>query len=176
MMFYLCSKVVENARWPVSRVLSPTRRPGDDHSSGTLVAERLARPTRTATRKHVRRRTGVPSLFGLAPGGVCHAALVAEGAVRSYRTLSPLPPGRSAAAVCFLLHCPWGRPRRALPGTLVPVEPGLSSPLARRGHPAIWRMLVTRARAPRQPIARARSAMRRAVSPSKAPSTRAGRK
>jgi hypothetical protein len=32
-----------------------------------------------------------PSLFGLAPGGVCRAAFVAEGAVRSYRTFSPLP-------------------------------------------------------------------------------------
>jgi hypothetical protein len=32
-----------------------------------------------------------PSLFGLAPGGVCPAAFVAEDAVRSYRTFSPLP-------------------------------------------------------------------------------------
>src|SRR5262249_60298497 len=27
----------------------------------------------------------------------------------------------------FLWHFPWGRPRRALPGTVPPVEPGLSS-------------------------------------------------
>src|SRR5580704_18823078 len=32
-----------------------------------------------------------PSLFGFAPGGVCHAADVAADAVRSYRTISPLP-------------------------------------------------------------------------------------
>src|ERR1700730_5794075 len=32
-----------------------------------------------------------PSLFGLAPGGVCRAADVTAGAVRSYRTVSPLP-------------------------------------------------------------------------------------
>ncbi len=32
-----------------------------------------------------------PPLFGLAPGGVCHAAGVTAGAVRSYRTVSPLP-------------------------------------------------------------------------------------
>jgi hypothetical protein len=32
-----------------------------------------------------------PSLFGLAPGGVYRAADVAAGAVRSYRTISPLP-------------------------------------------------------------------------------------
>jgi hypothetical protein len=33
----------------------------------------------------------VPSLFGLAPGGVCHATSVARDAVRSYRTISTLP-------------------------------------------------------------------------------------
>ena len=33
----------------------------------------------------------VPSLFGLAPGGACHATLVAKRAVRSYRTISTLP-------------------------------------------------------------------------------------
>ncbi len=32
-----------------------------------------------------------PSLFGLAPGGVCPAAGIAASAVRSYRTISPLP-------------------------------------------------------------------------------------
>ena len=35
-----------------------------------------------------------PFLFGLAPGGVYPAAPVAEDAVRSYRTLSPLPTDR----------------------------------------------------------------------------------
>ena len=30
-------------------------------------------------------------LFGLAPSGVCHAGTVASDAVRSYRTISPLP-------------------------------------------------------------------------------------
>ena len=48
-----------------------------------------------------------PSLFGLAPGGVCPAAGVAAGAVRSYRTISPLPRlTQHAGAVCFLWHCP----------------------------------------------------------------------
>ena len=36
-------------------------------------------------------KTFAPSLFGLAPGGVCRAAGVAACAVRSYRTVSPLP-------------------------------------------------------------------------------------
>src|SRR5258707_9252274 len=34
----------------------------------------------------------LPSLFGLAPGVVCHAGSVAGSAVRSYRTFSPLLP------------------------------------------------------------------------------------
>jgi len=34
--------------------------------------------------------SSAPPLFGLAPGGVCRAADVAAGAVRSYRTVSPL--------------------------------------------------------------------------------------
>ena len=37
---------------------------------------------------------GAVSLFGLAPGGACHAVPVAGSAVRSYRTLSPLPEPR----------------------------------------------------------------------------------
>ena len=51
------------------------------------------------------------SLFGLAPGGVYRAAPVAGSAVRSYRTLSPLPAGPWAGqAVCFLWHFPLGSP------------------------------------------------------------------
>ena len=45
---------------------------------------------------------------------------VATGAVRSYRTVSPLPSLHccNAWAVCFLLHFPWARAPQALPGTL----------------------------------------------------------
>jgi len=55
------------------------------------------------------------SLLGLAPGGVCRAAPLTRDAVRSYRTLSPLPAialrslggaGRRRA-VCFLWHFPY---------------------------------------------------------------------
>src|SRR5262245_44970215 len=63
----------------------------DGHSSATPVARRLKQPTRTATRTRVEARASLPSLFGLAPGGVCRAASVAGSAVRSYRTVSPLP-------------------------------------------------------------------------------------
>ena len=131
----------DNARRRVSRVLyrlassrAATRGSGDGHSSGTPVAGRLVRPTRAAARRPARRRRAriapggrrPPLLFGLAPGGVFHAAAVAGGAVRSYRTVSPLPPARLAgagSAVCFLWHFPWGRPRRALPGTVPPWSP-----------------------------------------------------
>ena len=57
------------------------------------------------------RRTGRPvsPLFGLAPGGVYHAKTVTRLPVRSYRTISPLPPGpKTRSAVCFLWHFPWG--------------------------------------------------------------------
>src|SRR6266704_4566122 len=36
-------------------------------------------------------RTAPPLLFGLAPRGVCPAGRIAPSAVRSYRTISPLP-------------------------------------------------------------------------------------
>ncbi len=59
------------------------------------------------------------SLHGLAPGGVCRATSVASRAVRSYRTLSPLPVlPREPSAVCSLLHFPSPFGARALPGTL----------------------------------------------------------
>jgi hypothetical protein len=50
-------------------------------------------PTRAAHLKADWKRFPVsaPPLFGLAPGGVCRAVSVTKDAVRSYRTLSPLP-------------------------------------------------------------------------------------
>ena len=85
---------IQNASWPVSRVLCGGSLRRDGHSSGTRVAARLKQPTRTAMRKRIpprsRSHEAVPSLFGFAPGGVCLASPVARAAVRSYRTLSPL--------------------------------------------------------------------------------------
>ena len=67
----------------------------------------------------------VPPLFGLAPGGVYRAAPVAGRAVRSCRTVSPLPVRRRSAgrADWFLWHFPWGCPRRTLSGTACPWSP-----------------------------------------------------
>src|SRR6185437_8609728 len=38
--------------------------------------------------------------------------------VVSYTTVSPLPSGHDRRAVCFLWHCPAGRPGSALPTTM----------------------------------------------------------
>ena len=57
----------------------------DNHSSRPEVTLRLQQPTR------IRRGYAKGFLFGLAPGGVYPATMVAHRAVRSYRTISPLP-------------------------------------------------------------------------------------
>jgi len=86
------------------------------------VAGHLKQPTREHARV-VRRgsasRPLVP-LFGLAPSGVCRAVPVTRPAVRSYRTVSPLPAvtGVTASAVYSLLHFPWALAPQALPGAL----------------------------------------------------------
>ena len=51
--------------------------------------------------KHPWARRPAPSLFGLAPGGVCPAAAVAGGAVRSCRTISPLRRGKPRSRYLF---------------------------------------------------------------------------
>ena len=130
-----------SARRPVSRVLSGALPPVDSHSSGTPVAGRLARPTReSGAGRRLDRLPGPILLSGLAPGGVCRAGTVAGPAVRSYRTVSPLPRGPKAPAgglfsVALSL-------RSLSPGVTrhrLPVEPGLSSTAAikpRRQRPS----------------------------------------
>ena len=56
------------------------------------------------------------SLFDLAPDRVYHAAPVTSYAVRSYRTISPLPNTRRYQAVYFLLHFPWTHAPQKLSG------------------------------------------------------------
>ena len=71
-----------------------------------------------------------PSLFGLAPGGVCPAAPVARGAVRSCRPVSPLPAGRVTATCTgglFSVALSLGSPPPEVIRHRIPVEPGLSS-------------------------------------------------
>ena len=89
-----------------------------NHSSGRIVANPLKRPTQIPHGPCV---SG--SLFGLAPSGVYPATSVTRRAVRSYRTISPLPIARR-----FIFCGTFRRftpPRRYL--ALGPMEPGLSS-------------------------------------------------
>ena len=75
------------------------------------------------------------TLFGLAPCGVLPATRVATGAVRSYRTFSPLPSSTLAGVVGRYFFCATFR-QVALPGRYpahCPVEFGLSSPRALHG-------------------------------------------
>ena len=53
----------------------------------------------------------------------------------------PCPPRVSTRrAVCFLWHCPWGRPRRPLAGTVFPWSPDFPpSSRDNSGRPAVWR-------------------------------------
>ena len=97
---------------PVSRVLCVLRR--DSHSSRPGVTARLQQPTRE--RRGPRHGSLIWSCSGW--GLPCRAAL-APHAVRSYRTLSPLPdPLAGPSAVCSLLHWPSAHAAQELPGTL----------------------------------------------------------
>lgn len=87
----------ENVRWPVSRVLYPALpRAMTIHLGRPLPDASCSQPGRRPGNRSVWREPAMPPLFGLAPGGVCRAAPVTGRAVRSYRTLSPLPAGPKA--------------------------------------------------------------------------------
>jgi len=62
-------------------------------------------------------------MLGLAGGGVCPAGAVTDAAVRSYRTISPLPFG-----CVFSVALSRGSPRVAVSHHRCPVLLGLSSP------------------------------------------------
>jgi hypothetical protein len=117
---------------------SPAR---DGHSSGTSVAGRLKQPTRANRPGDGPEAPGrlASLLFGLAPGGACHAAGVAAGAVRSYRTFSPLPavgprgpPSGGSLSVALSL----GSPPPDVIRRRVYVEPGLSSACSEKRRPS----------------------------------------
>ena len=67
----------------------------------------------------------MPSLFGLAPGGVCRAAPVAGRAVRSYHTLSTLPCRSDGGLLSVALSL--GSPPPGVTRHRSSLEPGLSS-------------------------------------------------
>ena len=108
----------------------------DGHSSGTPVAGRLARPTRTACRKRaITVPIGSCSRWGLP----CRRRRRRRGALLPHPFTLARRAIRRCRAVCFLWHFPWGRPRRALPGTVVPRSPDFPRPAcAGRGRPTLW--------------------------------------
>ena len=67
----------------------------------------------------------MPSLFDLAPGGVCRAAAVTRGAVRFYRTVSTLP--RRSKGGFFSVALSLGSPPPGIIRHRSSLEPGLSS-------------------------------------------------
>ncbi len=94
----------------------------------------------------------LPLLLGLAPGGVFPAAAVAGGAVRSYRTVSPLPPAparRCGLGGVLSVALSLGSPPPGVTRHRTSVEPGLSSPrnAAESGRPAVWRRQICAAAA-----------------------------
>ena len=91
----------------------PLRRPLPNGSSDRLeIGSARATPA------------GLPprSRTGLAPSGVCRAPLVTEGAVRSYRTVSPLPSAEASGGL-FSVALSFESPRLA-----VSQHPALRSP------------------------------------------------
>ena len=129
--------------WDDMGILRQTAcKPGSVLPRKGVTTIHLGRPLPDASRDRPGRRRGnafrpwpkprtVPSLFGLAPGGVYRAASVAGRALRSYRTLSPLP----AAKPCGLgtggllsVALSLGSPPPDVIRHRVSVEPGLSSP------------------------------------------------
>ena len=93
---------------PVSRVLS-----------GTVIHLGPVSPPASSGLPGRGAGHAIASLFGLAPGGVCPAIPVAGNAVRSYRTISPLPVPLRVIGGVFSVALSVGLiASQALPGTL----------------------------------------------------------
>jgi hypothetical protein len=113
---HLASEPRKRGSWPLSRVLSRAIIPlgaVSPRPSSSLPGKN-AGPT---LRPVLADRRVFPYLALLQVGFAVPSG-VATDAVRSYRTLSPLPAPCGASAVCSLLHFPWARAPQALPGTL----------------------------------------------------------
>ena len=82
----------------------PLRRPLPSASCDRPGRQREGAPGAWSAER-VRGRQRLPPLLGLAPGGVFHAIAVAGNAVRSYRTISPLPPDRSPGRARRCIFC-----------------------------------------------------------------------
>ena len=114
--------------WPAARTADVTTIP---------LVRRLPGASSNLPERQIRTDPGfrpASFLFGLAPGGVCRAASVAGNAVRSYRTVSPLPrlnATRRGGLFSVALSLGFSSPPDVIRHRLS-VEPGLSSPAAFR--------------------------------------------
>ena len=110
-------RAVSRTRWPFlwdGRCRPPrATNPGNDPETNI----RIPQPRNASAEKRL-----ASPLFGFAPGGAYHAAHVAMRAVRSYRTVSPLPRGGLFSVALSLGLLPPEVIRHR-----VSVEPGLSS-------------------------------------------------
>ena len=134
-------------------------KPGSVLRIGAGMAIHLGRPLPDASRDRPGRRPGnLPAgPFRCRSGPACRPYLVLlpvgfavpfpSPGTRCALT-APFPPSpptpRLRRAVCFLWHFPWGRPRRALPGTVFPWSPDFPPPAGARpaegDHPAVWQL------------------------------------
>ena len=119
-------------------------KPGSVRSLRTWTAIPLGRDSRRASRDQPGRRGGnAPAShqadFSVGAAGHPYSVLLPVG----FTLPPPLPGARCALAapfhpcpqapkgvraVCFLWHCPWGRPRRPLAGTVFPWSPDFPPP------------------------------------------------
>ena len=142
-MFYFCSKcqvsiyssflgLIEkiDARWPVSRVLSPGKPRGTAiHLECPLPSTSCDRPGQQSGNRPVPpKRHDCPYLVLLRVGFTEPRLLPAARCALTapFHPYQSVP--RHQVAVYFLWHFPWGRPRRALPGTLFPWSPDFPLP------------------------------------------------
>ena len=119
-------------RRPVSRVLSPRARGMAIHLGRPLPDASRDPPGRRRGNPPAGRTRGRPYSVLLPVGFTLPPPLPARGALLPHPfTLTGRPCG--GRAVCFLWHFPWGRPRRALPGTVFPWSPDFPPPVRSRG-------------------------------------------
>jgi hypothetical protein len=129
---------VENARQPISRVLSAPLQERDDHSSGTHLAMRLTRPTRAAGRERPCDYYGIRKLASLPysvllPVGFTEPPLLPKARCALAAPFHPCPRGQPAFADqpdtggLFSVALSLGSPPPAVSRHRIPVEPGLSS-------------------------------------------------
>jgi hypothetical protein len=139
----LVSFTKENARRPVSRVLSaPEKKDAGrpflwDAPHGAPRATNPGGGTGTFQAQPHQAVPAAPIRSCSRWGLPCRPCCQRRGALLPHRfTLTRGPFG--ARAVCFLWHFPWGRPRRLLAGTVFPWSPDFPPPHRGGGRPAVW--------------------------------------